>query len=121
MIDIYMPVQTPLGFALPLLHINLIAAVLGTAMWRVAGVLLVRRLNSDHPIVRISTFTGYSILSGYMAVLLIYPNNEELASVPDVGRVGALAIAYIAFRLTKGNLLIAMFSGIAFFSVFMYI
>ena len=119
--DIYMPVQTPFGFSMILFHLNLIAAVIGTAMWRISGILLARELSSDHPIVKISTFTGYSILSGYMAVLLIYPNNPELAAVSDVGRIGTLVVAFVAFRLAKGNLLIAMLSGIAFFSVFMYI
>ena len=119
--DFYTPLETPFGFALSLIHINLIGAILGTAMWRVAGVLLARTLSSDHPIVKISTFTGYSILAGYMAVLFIYPNNAELASVSDLGRIGTLGVAYLAFRLSGKNLFIAMFSGIAFFSVFMYI
>ena len=121
MIDIYMPVQTPFGFTLPLLQLNLIAAIIGTLMWRVSGVLLANSLSSDHPIVKISTFTGYSILSGYMAVLLIYPNNAELAAVSDVGRIGTLFVAGAVYRFAGKNLLLAMFSGIAFFSVFMYI
>ena len=119
--DIYMPVQTPFGFTMSLLHLNLIAAIIGTAMWRVSGVLLARRLSSDHPIVKISTFTGYSILSGYMAVLLIFPNNAELAATSDIGRIGALATSFLTYILLGRNLLIAMLSGIAFFSVFMYI
>ena len=119
--DIYMPVQTPFGFTLPLLQFNLLAAIIGTLMWRVSGVLLANSLSSDHPIVKISTFTGYSILSGYMAVVLIYPNSAELAAVSDGARIGTLVITFLVYCITKRNLLIAMVAGIAFFSVFMYI
>ena len=117
----YTPIITPLGFELSLLYINLIAAALGTAMWRIAGVFLARKLTAEHWIVKISTFTGYAILSGYMAVLLIYPNNPALSDVSTIGRVGALFVTAVTFYLSGKNMLVGLFSGIAFFTIFLYI
>ena len=117
----YGEIMTPFGFTMHPVHITLIAAILGTGLWRVLGVLLVSRLSSDHWLIKISTFTGYAVLSALMACLMIYPDNTGLTDVPLVGRVGMLAIGFLVFQLTHKNMAWGMITGIAFFSIFLYI
>lgn len=115
----YNSIMTPFGIAMHPIHITLIAAVLATALWRVLGVVLVSHLSSDHWMIKISTFTGYAVLSALMTCLMIYPDDVGLAQVPLMGRVGMLVVGFLVFQYTRKNIAWGMITGIAFFTFFL--
>ena len=117
----YDAIITPFGFSIYPIHITVIAAILGTVLWRILGVLLVSRLSPDHWLIKISTLTGYAVLSGLMTCLILYPDDAGLADVSLVGRVGMLVVGFVIFQLTNKNIVWAMITGIAFFTIFLYI
>jgi branched-subunit amino acid transport protein len=83
-----------------------------TYMWRGLGVALGGGINLDGPLFRWVAAVAYAMLAGLIARMLVLPLGA-LGETPLVERLAAAGIALAVFRLTRRNMLLAVFSGAA--------
>ena len=90
--------------------ILLLAAVLPTAFWRAAGVLVGRRISESSAFFEWVRFVATALLAGVVAKLLFDPTGA-LALVPWYGRFGGAAAALAGFFLSGRRQLVGIFAG----------
>jgi Branched-chain amino acid transport protein (AzlD) len=88
----------------------ILVAVVPTGIWRIAGVLLSRRISNQSEIFEWVRFVATALLAGVVAKLLGNPS-DVLALAPLWARIGAIFVAFIAFMLCKRSVLIGVVVG----------
>jgi branched-subunit amino acid transport protein len=78
----------------------LLLGVAPTAVWRLAGLLLARRIDPEAEILIFVRFVAAALLAAVVAKLLLAPGGA-LASVPFAVRLGALLAGLAAFAVTR--------------------
>jgi len=106
-------VTTIPGDALVLLTLG---AIVGTYIWRGAGVMFAARVNSDGPIFQWVTFVSYAMLGGLIARMVILPIGP-LMETPLLFRALAFAIGVGLFFVLGRRVLPAVFIGVLSFIV----
>lgn len=101
------------GDALVLLTLG---AIVGTYIWRGAGVMFAARVNSDGPIFQWVTFVSYAMLGGLIARMVILPIGP-LMETPLLFRALAFAIGVGLFFVLGRRVLPAVFIGVLSFIV----
>jgi branched-subunit amino acid transport protein len=95
----------------PLWYILILAAVV-TYAWRMAGVMLGRRIDVDGRAFRWASAIAYALLAGLVARMIILPEGP-LAATELPHRIAAAAAAAAVFFLTRKNLLLGVATGMA--------
>ncbi|MFN4282247.1 MAG: AzlD domain-containing protein [Alphaproteobacteria bacterium] len=90
----------------------IVAAGLGSYIWRGAGVWLSGRVTPDSPALRWVTCVSYAMLAALIARMLILPDGP-LAAAPLIDRVIACAVGLAALFALKRNTLLAVLIGAA--------
>lgn len=90
----------------------IVAAGLGSYVWRGLGVWLSGRVALDSPILRWVTCVSYAMLAALIARMLMMPEGP-LAAAPLIDRVIASAAALAALFMLKRNTLAAVLIGAA--------
>lgn len=101
------------SFVSPLLLVLLAAAV--TFMWRALGVFLASRIDTESSLFRWIACVSYATVAGLIARMAVLPTGD-LAATPLALRIGAVAIGFAVFFLTKRNLLLGAAAGAAGFA-----
>lgn len=101
------------GDALVLLTLG---AIVGTYIWRGAGVMFAARVNSDGPIFQWVTFVSYAMLGGLIARMVILPIGP-LMETSLLFRALAFAIGVGLFFVLGRRILPAVFIGVALFII----
>ena len=93
----------------------IIVAIIGTAMWRLLGVMLYRHINKDGAIMRLINMLAYSLLGAVMMLLMINPSGI-LASSHIEHRMLGLIVGIMLLIFMK-KLPIALVGAIGTFGV----
>ena len=89
-------------------------AIVGTYLWRGAGVMFATRIKSDSPVFQWVTFVSYAMLGGLIARMVILPIGP-LMETPLFFRVLAFVIGVGVFFGGGKRVLPAVFVGVATF------
>ena len=89
-----------------------IAATVGTYAWRGVGVLLSGRIRVESEVFKWVAAVAYAMIAGLVSRILVLPSGM-LAETHLVERLAACALALIAYRLARRNLLVGVASGVA--------
>ena len=92
------------------LWLLIIAATLGTYLWRGLGVLLSGRIHLESELFSWIACVAYAMIAGLVARILLMPTGM-LADTLVVDRIGACVLALIVYRLTRRNLLLGVGGG----------
>ncbi len=96
--------------------IMVLAAAAITYVWRALGVVVAGRFSADSEVVRWIGYVAYAMLAGLFSRMIVLPAGQ-LAEVPLVWRLGAVAVAIAAWRLAGRNVVVGTLSGVAFLIV----
>ncbi len=88
----------------------IVAAGLGSYLWRGLGVWLSGRVTLDSPMLRWVTCVSYAMLAALVARMLMMPEGP-LAATPLIDRVIGCAVGLAALFLLKRNTLAAVLIG----------
>lgn len=91
-----------------------LGAIVGTYIWRCAGVMFATRVKSDGPVFQWVTFVSYAMLGGLIARMVILPIGP-LMETPLLFRSLAFVIGLGMFFLLGRRVLPAVFIGVASF------
>lgn len=83
---------------------------LPTEIWRVAGVFAAKNLDSESQFLIWVRLVASALVAGVVAKLLISPSGA-LAIVPLWGRIGALALGFLAFLLARKSIFAGLLTG----------
>jgi branched-subunit amino acid transport protein len=89
-----------------------LAAGAGTYFWRALGVVLSGRIRTDGALFQWIGCVAYAMIAGLAVRILILPTGA-LAAAPLADRLGACALAYAAYMLTRRNLFAGVGTGFA--------
>ena len=89
-------------------------AIVGTYLWRGAGVMFAARIKSDSPVFQWVTFVSYAMLGGLIARMVILPIGP-LMETPLLCRALAFVIGVGVFFGGGKRVLPAVFVGVATF------
>ena len=94
------------------LTLLVLACGTGTYLWRGLGVWLADRVRTDGPWFRWISCVAYAMIAGLVCRLVLLPVGElEHASL--LQRLIGVAVALIAFRLARANMLVGVLAGAA--------
>ena len=96
------------------------AAVVGTYVWRFAGVLVAGHIKEGSPFFVWITCVAYAIAAGLMMKLLVLPTGA-LASTTLIDRLLSFALATAVFFVAKRRLVPALATGVVSFFVLLWI
>lgn len=82
-----------------------------TYAWRALGVALSGHLDPESPLFEWVACVAYALLAGLIARMIVLPIGP-LAETAMADRIGAAAIAFAAFFLTRRNMLLGVTVGI---------
>lgn len=88
----------------------IVAAGLGSYIWRGLGVWLSGRVTLESPVLRWVTCVSYAMLAALIARMLMMPEGP-LAAAPLIDRVIGCAVGLAALFLFKRNTLLAVLIG----------
>ena len=88
----------------------LLAAILPTGMWRLAGVVAGRSLDGNSPLLDWVRLVSVSLLAAVVAKLLVSPGGA-LVAVPALARYAAVAAALAGFAAFRRSLLAGVVTG----------
>lgn len=97
-----------------------VAAIVGTYAWRLAGVLIAGRVEEGSPFFVWVSCVAYAIAAGLMMKLLIFPTGA-LGSSTLADRVVAFALAMVVFFMAKRRLIPAITTGMVSFFALVWI
>jgi branched-subunit amino acid transport protein len=89
-----------------------LAAGAGTYFWRALGVVLSGRIRTDGALFQWIGCVAYAMIAGLAVRILVLPTGA-LAAAPLADRLGACALAYAAYMLTRRNLFAGVGTGFA--------
>lgn len=89
-----------------------LAAAAITYAWRAAGVVVAGRFSADSALVRWVSCVAYAMLAGLFARMIVLPVGQ-LATVPFAGRIGAMILAIVVWRIARRNVFIGSCAGVA--------
>jgi branched-subunit amino acid transport protein len=89
-----------------------VASGAGTYVWRGIGVWVAGRINVESDWFRLLTCIAYAMIAGLIARVVVMPVGE-LAHSALAHRLLGVAIAVIAFRVTRRNQLVGVLLGSA--------
>ena len=92
------------------LWLIVLACGAATFAWRMAGVLVTRRIDANGAFFRWITCVSYAMVAGLIFRMLVMPESE-LAEVPLAPRVGSVAIAFAAYFLLRRRLVAGVLAG----------
>jgi len=81
-----------------------------TFVWRVLGVVVVKRIDPDGAVFEWVTCVSYAMVAGLIFRMIIMPESE-LADVPLLIRCAALSIAFAAYFIFRRMLLAGVLAG----------
>jgi branched-subunit amino acid transport protein len=87
-----------------------VAAGLGTYFWRALGVMLSGRVRTDGALFQWVGCVAYAMIAGLAVRILVLPTGT-LAAAPLADRIGACALAYAAYMITRRNLFAGVGTG----------
>ncbi len=85
----------------------LVAGYVATDIWRLAGVVMSARLNSESPILQWVKAVSTALVAGLVAKLVIYAPGE-LADVALWVRLAGIGVGCVAYWLTAGNVFLGV-------------
>lgn len=93
-----------------------LVAVLASAGWRVLGVALAERIDTEGAVFRWFTCVSYAVLAGLLTRLLILPTGDLMGADLTV-RLGAAVLGIGVFFLTRRSLLAGVLAGTGGFAL----
>jgi branched-subunit amino acid transport protein len=90
----------------------IVAAGLGTYFWRAMGVMLSGRIRTDGPLFQWVGCVAYAMIAGLAVRILVLPTGT-LAVAPLPDRIGACALAYAVYVVSRRNLFLGVGTGFA--------
>lgn len=90
----------------------IVAAGLGTYLWRALGLVLSDRIRTDGALFQWVGCVAYAMIAGLAVRILILPTGT-LALAPLEHRVGACALAFLVYMASRRNLPLGIGSGFA--------
>lgn len=90
----------------------IVAAGLGTYFWRAMGVVLSGRIRTDGPLFQWVGCVAYAMIAGLAVRILVLPTGT-LAVAPLPDRIGACALAYVVYLVSRRNLFLGVGTGFA--------
>lgn len=90
----------------------IVAAGLGTYFWRAMGVVLSGRIRTDGPLFQWVGCVAYAMIAGLAVRILVLPTGT-LAVAPMPDRIGACALAYAVYVVSRRNLFLGVGTGFA--------
>ncbi len=90
----------------------ILAAGLGTYLWRALGLVLSDRIRTDGALFQWVGCVAYAMIAGLAVRLLLLPTGT-LAMAPLPDRVGACLLAFAVYMASRRNLLLGIGSGFA--------
>lgn len=96
------------------LWLLMLACAGATYLWRGLGVLLSGRLQADSALFEWISCVAYALVAGLIARIIVVPSGL-LAQTALVERLLACAVAFVAYRLSRGNMFIGLLAGVLFF------
>jgi len=98
----------------PSLWLVVLAGVLVTYVWRLAGVLLVSRIDPDGPALRLVRAVVTALVAALVARMLLFPSGL-LAGTPLPARLGAVLFGVAVWRFSGRMLEMAVAAGASMF------
>ncbi len=102
------------------LWLLMLACGAATYLWRGLGVLLSGRLSPQGALFEWVYCVAYALIAGLITLIIVVPSGP-LAQTGLTERLLACAAALIAYRLTRGNMLIGLLSGVIFFMAAIFV
>ncbi len=94
------------------LTVLILACGAGTYVWRGVGVWIADRVHTDGAWFRWITCVAYAMIAGLVCRLILLPAGElEHATLAQ--RLIGVAVALVAFRVSRGNMLAGVLIGAA--------
>lgn len=90
----------------------LLLTALAMLLLRGAGLLLGGVLRADHPAIAWAAAVSVATLAAFVVLAIALPSGL-LASVPWPARLAGVAAGALAWRLSRGGMLVALLSGVA--------
>ena len=90
-------------------------AILGTIIWRIAGVVLASRIPADGPLMGWVNTMAYAMVSAVLLLILVHPTGV-LATTSLEHRLIGLAVGLLVMLLSK-RLIISLLCGIGAFAL----
>jgi hypothetical protein len=88
----------------------LIVGFCATAPWRILGIALSQSIDEEGEVLRWVRAVSTALIAGLVARLVVFPAGA-LADVPLLLRMGAFAVAIIAFMLARRSLAVGVLAG----------
>ncbi len=102
------------------IYLVILCAVAATYIWRLAGVLLAKKIDPEGEVFIWLGCVAYALLAGLMARVMIYPVGM-LAESSLLDRLLAMAAGFALFILLKRNFMAAtMVSTVCFYLLFRF-
>jgi branched-subunit amino acid transport protein len=90
----------------------IVAAGLGTYFWRAMGVVLSGRIRTDGALFQWVGCVAYAMIAGLAVRILVLPTGTlTVAPMPD--RIGACALAFLVYIVSRRNLFLGVGTGFA--------
>jgi branched-subunit amino acid transport protein len=86
-----------------------------TYLWRALGVLLSGRINPQSALFEWISCVAYALVAGLIARIIVAPSGL-LAQSALTDRLLACAVAFVAYRLARGNMFVGLVCGVIFFT-----
>ena len=96
---------------------GILSAAIATFLWRLLGLLLVRKIASEGHLIRWINSVAYAMVAGVMMLVLVYPTGM-LSTTSLEDRLLALLFGILVLVITN-RLLFSIFFGIITFVVFL--
>jgi branched-subunit amino acid transport protein len=90
----------------------IVAAGLGTYFWRAMGVVLSGRIRTEGPLFQWVGCVAYAMIAGLAVRILVLPSGT-LAVAPMPDRIGACALAFVVYMVSRRNLFLGVGTGFA--------
>lgn len=90
-----------------------------TYLWRGLGVLLSGRLQADSALFEWISCVAYALVAGLIARIIVVPSGL-LAQTELYERLLACAVAFVMYRLSRGNMFVGLLGGVLFFTLMIY-
>ena len=94
------------------LTVLVLACAAGSYVWRGLGVWVADRIDVDSAWFRWITCVAFAMIAGLVCRVILLPVGE-LEHISLTRRLAGVAVALIAFRLAKKNLLVGVLAGAA--------
>lgn len=93
----------------------MLACGAGTYLWRGLGVLLSGRLDPRSAMFEWVSCVAYALIAGLIARIIVAPSGL-LAQTALTDRLLACAVAFAAYRASRGNMFVGLVCGVVFFT-----